>query len=317
MENDPPADFTPHVIKVIEHLGIDALVTIGGDDTQSYAVRLHQEGIPVVAIPKTMDNDVYGTDVSFGFDTALAIATEAIDRLHTTATSHHRMIVCEIMGHNAGWLTLGAGIAGGADVILIPEIPYSLEVVADYLIERRRGGSRFSIIGVAEGAHSDMEVKAFTQEAKAGKKKKMGKGSKRRDRTSDDEYANEFLAAETLVKRRINNQILSYHTVQEPMASRLARQLQQLTGTEARVTSLGHVQRGGIPTPTDRLLCSRLGTRAAELLAEGTYNVMVAVRGEECLPVPIEEVAGILKTVPLDHPMIQTARLLDTCLGDR
>jgi len=298
---------------------VDCLVCLGGGGTLQNALRLHAAtGVNVMTVPKTIDNDVFGTDTSFGFDTALAIATEAIDRLHTTATSHHRMIVCEIMGHNTGWLTLGAGIAGGADVILIPEIPYRLEAVADNLIERRRSGSRFSIIAVAEGARSDIEARALAREAQSGKKRKgQQKPPRDGEPAGDPARAGDIPAIESIVKRRINDQILSYHTVREPMSSRLARQLQQLTGTEARVTTLGHVLRGGSPTPTDRLLCSRLGAKAAELLAAGEYNVMVAVRGEECLAVPLKEVAGIRKTVPLDHPLIRTARLIGTCLGDR
>lgn len=213
----------------------------------------------------------------------MAIATEAIDRLHTTATSHQRIIVCEIMGHDAGWLCLGAGIAGGADVILIPEIPYDLEAVARHLHRRQRAGKRFSLIAVAEGIMSREEAKA--REA----------------------------------SRRIESSFVAeggVHLVQEPVASRLARQLQHLTGVEARVTSLGHVQRGGPPTPFDRLLCTRFGTKAGELLAQRQYNIMVAAKGNECVPVPLKKVAGIKRVVPPDHPWIKTARLVETCLGD-
>jgi 6-phosphofructokinase 1 len=221
----------------------------------------------------------------------MAIATEAIDRLHTTATSHHRIIVCEVMGHDAGWLALGAGIAGGADVILIPEIPYDLEVVARHLSERRRNGKRFSIIAVAEGVRSKAEVTSSPPQSK----KKSDKADKSQPKEPNDE---------------------ELHLVQEAVASRIARKLQQLTGTEARVTSLGHVQRGGQPTAHDRLLSTRLGTKAGTLLAEGVYDVMVAIQGGETVPVPLASVAGIKKLVPRDHTWLETARLVETCLGD-
>ncbi|MFW5812001.1 MAG: 6-phosphofructokinase, partial [Alkalispirochaetaceae bacterium] len=243
-----------------------------------------------LTLPKTIDNDVAMTDTTFGFDTAMNIAAEAIDRLHTTATSHHRIIVCEIMGHNAGWLTLGAGIAGGADVILIPELPYDINFVAEHLQKRRMTGKRFSIIAVAEGAISKAEAKAEDE------------GKKRKKET-----------AEVVIER--DDSGYPYHLVQEPKASRIAREIQQLTGTEARVTSLGHVQRGGTPSTRDRLLCSLLGTAAAEALARGEYNKMVAVAGDSCRTVPLEEVAGRKKTVPADHPWIATARKVGTCVG--
>jgi len=282
-------DMTETAVSNARRLGIECLVCLGGGGTQKNALHIAKAGLPVITLPKTIDNDVVQTDITFGFDTALNIATEAIDRLHTTATSHHRMIICEVMGHKAGWLALGAGIAGGADVILIPEIPYDIKAVATHLIERRRSGKRFSIIALAEGAMS-------VEEAKEEMKKSI--------RIDKDK---------TRVK---NKEVEQVHVVQELKASRLARAIQQYTGFEVRLTSLGHVQRGGSPTPADRLLCSRLGVKAAELLAKGIYNVMVAVRGETCQPVPLEKVAGFIKTVPLDHEWIKTARLVGTCLGD-
>jgi len=286
-------DMTDVAVANAERLQIDCLVCLGGNGTQKNALHLHQAGgLDVLTLPKTIDNDVAGTDISFGYDTALGIATEAIDRLHTTATSHHRIIVCEIMGHSAGWLTLGAGIAGGADVILIPEIPYDTRAVADYLMERRHHGKRFSIVAVAEGARSIDEAHRAEQP----------RGKKRRKKRSDD---NGDLVLENGAR-----------VVQEPMASRLAREIQQRTGIEARVTSLGHVQRGGSPSAADRLLCTRLGTKAGQLLARGVFNVMVAVRGDECVAVPLEKVAGQTKLVPPDHPWITSARLVETCLGD-
>lgn len=287
-------DMTEVAVANYRKLNLDCLVCLGGNGTQKNALRLQQQGgINVMTLPKTIDNDVAETDVTFGFDSAMAIATEAIDRLHTTATSHHRIIVCEIMGHSAGWLCLGSGISGGADVILIPEVPYDIEAVANTLLRRQRSGKRFSIIAAAEGITSVDEVKRQAT-AKAGKRKR------------EQEIAHTS-------KSKTDGDV---HLVQEPVASRLARRLQQLTGVEARVTSLGHVQRGGPPTAFDRLLCTRLGTKAGELLAQHRYNVMVGVKGTECFPVPLEKTAGFKRTVPLDHPWIRTARLVETCMGD-
>ncbi|HVU23605.1 MAG TPA: ATP-dependent 6-phosphofructokinase [Opitutus sp.] len=288
-------DMTDVAVTNYHKLNLDCLVCLGGNGTQKNALRLHQKGgINVLTLPKTIDNDVAETDITFGFDSAMSIATEAIDRLHTTATSHHRVIVCEIMGHDAGWLCLGAGVAGGADVILIPEIPYDLDVVAHSVMARRHSGKRFSIIAAAEGIVTRQQAKARAAAEKRGKKVK------------EAEVSHTLQTAE-------GGEI---HLVQEAVASRLARHLQQATGVEARVTSLGHVQRGGPPTAFDRLLCTRLGTKAGELLAQRRYNVMVGIKGTTCVPVPLEKVAGIKRTVPLNHPWIETARLVDTCLGD-
>ncbi len=284
-------DMTEAAVENIRRQQIDCLVCLGGGGTQKNAYHLHKKGgINVLTLPKTIDNDVAETNITFGFDTAMKIAAEAVDKLHTTATSHHRIIICEIMGHNAGWLTLGAGLAGGADVILIPELPYNLKAVAEHLQERRRNGKRFSIVAVAEGAMSDEEAEQI----------KKGNGKK-------DDGKEKHIVQE--------KDGIPYRLVQEAKASQLARELQQLTGIEARVTSLGHVQRGGAPTPTDRLLCTRLGTKAAELLAEGRYNVMVAIKEGECTAVPLKDVAGKKKLVPEGHPWIQAAQLVGTCLG--
>jgi 6-phosphofructokinase 1 len=261
---------------------IDCLVCLGGNGTQKNAMKLHEAGLDVLTLPKTIDNDVAGTDITFGFDSSMAIATEAIDRLHTTASSHHRAIVCEIMGHRAGWLTLGAGIAGGADVILLPEIPYDLGYVVEHLMARRHHSKRFSIIAVAEGAVSK-------EEARDGRKK----------------------------KKPLQQDPDGTMLIEEPIASRIAREIQQAADLEVRFTALGHVQRGGPPTATDRLLSTRLGTKAGELLAEGVYNVMVGVKGEECAAVPLADVAGLTKVVPTDHPWLKTAARVDTCLGDQ
>jgi len=251
-------------------------------------------GLKVITLPKTIDNDVAGTDITFGFDTALGIATEAIDRLHSTAHSHHRIIVVEIMGHRAGWLALGAGIAGGADVILIPEIPYDVDSVAEAIRARARGGKPFSIVAVAEGAVSKQDLAAI-----AAARAKGSRSVKARDgRKLDDQEAD---AAELLYADR---------------TLRLAKKLEALTGLEARVTILGHVQRGGSPSAADRLLATRLGTACADLIAKGTYGVMVAAKGDGTRPVKLEDTAGKVKTVPLDHPWIGSARRVGTNLGD-
>lgn len=280
-------DMTDVAVKNARANGFDCLVCLGGGGTQKNAWHLHTAGgLDVMTLPKTIDNDVAGTDVSFGYDTALTIAAEAIDRLHTTATSHDRIIVVEVMGNKAGWLALGAGLAAGADVILVPEIPYDIEAVRDYLFERqRRFGRRFSIVVVAEGAKSREEAQ----------------GEKRPAAPESGE----------------DQDVFEPRLVEESLAGRLARQLQALTGTETRVTSLGHVQRGGVPTPADRLLCTRLGTGAADLLAVGKYNVMVAVRGADIKPVALSKVAGVRRTIPLDHPWIDTALGVGACLGVR
>lgn len=290
---DKVMDMTDVAVANYEKLRLDCLVCLGGNGTQKNAYRLQKAGMNVLTLPKTIDNDVEGTDITFGFDSAMSIATEAIDRLHSTATSHHRIIVCEIMGHDAGWLALGAGIAGGADVILIPEIPYDLEKVAESLLNRRRSGKRFSIIAVAEGVRP----------AK-GSISPNGKKSGKKDSSSGEEE---------LVRRAKDEGI---HLVTEPVANRIARELQGMTGVEARVTSLGHVQRGGSPTPFDRLLCTSLGTKAGELLGDRHFNVLVAVKGNKCVPVELSKVAGKKRTVPADHPWIETARLVETCMGD-
>lgn len=306
-------DMVPVAVENLKRHHIDCLVCLGGGGTLKNALRLHEEGkINVIHLPKTIDNDIDGTDVSFGYDTAMQIATDAIDRLHTTATSHHRIIVCEIMGHNTGWLTLSSGIAGGADVILIPEIPYNLDIVAEYLQERRRRGSRFSIIAVAEGAISIAQARAREKALAKSIKNKTSK--KKRKKISSDSLG--ITELEDSLNDSMEDDKQSYKLVQESMASRLARQLQEITGIEARVTSLGHVQRGGTPSSFDRLLCTRLGTKAVQLLARGEYNVMVAYDSGICKPIPIADVANKRKTIPLSHPMIVSARLVGTCLGD-
>ena len=279
-------DMTETLVANYHANGLDCLVCLGGGGTQKNALRLKQAGLNVVTLPKTIDNDVALTDTTFGFDTALGIATDAIDRLHSTAHSHHRIIVVEIMGHRAGWLALGAGIAGGADVILIPEIPYDVNVVAEAIKARKRKGKPFSIVAVAEGALSREDF-AVQQAASVRKKER---------KTKETVVEPELVYAERTLK--------------------LARQLEQLTGLEARPTILGHLQRGGTPSAADRLLATRLGTAAADLIARRQFGVMVAARGDTCMPVLLEDAAGQVKLVPADHPWVESARGVGTSFGD-
>lgn len=273
-------DMTDVMVETYHKHHLDALVCLGGGGTQKNAYHLMKHGLNIITLPKTIDNDVAMTDITFGYDTALTIATEAIDRLHSTAHSHHRIIVVEVMGHNAGWLALGAGIAGGADVILIPEIPYSVDKVAASIRQRVRDGRAFSIVAVSEGA-VPLDSSEDILPAKSGKKHKAKSGT-------------------------------------EPLTNtqKLTQQLEVLTGLESRVTILGHVQRGGIPTAADRLLATRLGAACADYIHEGIFGVMIAVRGETTEPVPLDQVVGKRKTVPLNHPWIHTARNLGINLGD-
>ena len=286
-------DMTGVIVQNYHRLKLSALVCLGGGGTQKNALRLAQEGLNIITLPKTIDNDVAMTDASFGFATALDIATEAIDRLHSTAHSHHRIVVAEIMGHRAGWLALGAGLAGGADVILIPEIPYDAEQIAAAIRRRSRHRTNFSIVAVAEGAMSRQDAAAF----EAAEKKRLKAKSRA-------EKAEARLELEAVESRHAQN---TWH---------LAQQLEKLTKLESRVTILGYVQRGGTPSPADRILATRLGTACADLIHESVFGVMVAARGERTEPVPLEKVAGRRKTVPLDHPWVESARRVGTCLGD-
>jgi 6-phosphofructokinase len=290
---DRTEDMTPAIVETYHRHGLEAVVCIGGGGTQKNAMRLMDAGLNVVTLPKTIDNDIAETDVSFGFDTALGIATEAIDRLHSTATSHHRVIVVELMGHRAGWLALGAGIAGGADVILIPEIPYSADVVANAIKRRARRGHRFSIVAVAEGA---VTVEQQKQIDELVQKKKEAK-----DRDG---------------KKDVSDALNQFHEEHVDHTLRLTGQLEKATGMESRLTILGHLQRGGTPSAADRLLATRLGSACAEVLARRQYGVMVAARGDATETVQLEKVAGSKKLVPPDHPWIQAARLVGTCMGD-
>jgi 6-phosphofructokinase 1 len=234
------------------------------------------------------------TDATFGFATAMDIATETIDRLHSTAHSHHRIIVAELMGHRAGWLTLGAGIAGGADVILIPEIPYDVTKIAEAIRRRSRRGTNFSIVAVAEGAMSRDEARTYFSVAE----KKLEQAHTQHD------------------KKEAKLELAALEVRHQGNTLRLAKQLEALTHLESRVTILGYVQRGGTPSAADRLLATRLGSACVDLIAAKQYGVMVAARGDDTEPVPLERVAGKRKTVPPDHSWVQTARQVGTCLGD-
>jgi 6-phosphofructokinase 1 len=288
-----PQDMVPTIVETYQRNGLDALVMLGGGGTAKNAKRLVDAGLNVIALPKTIDNDVYGTDTSFGFATATEIATDAIDRLHSTAHAHHRIILVELMGHRAGWLALAAGIAGGADIILIPEIPYAVESVANTIKARMARGSTFSVVAAAEGAR-DVVDRADLQAAK--------------------------LLVETastpLARRAAKTHLGNVEDSQREHTFKLARELEAATGLESRVTILGYVQRGGTPCSADRLLATRLGAAAADLVAADQFNVLVAARGEGTLPVPLDEVAGRLKLVPEDHDWVQTARKVGTGLGD-
>lgn len=289
-------DMTEVICDNYNRHSLDALICIGGGGTQKNAYRLAQKGLNILTLPKTIDNDVAMTDVTFGFHTAMEIATEAIDRLHSTAHSHHRIIVVEIMGHNAGWLALGAGVAGGADVILIPEIPYDLQTTANAIRKRQQRGTNFSIVAVAEGAlcvdgHAEL-LKLKEKKAKA-KEKGDGKAQKKAE-----EALREF-------NRGQGNNTL-----------RLSQELEIMTGLESRLTILGHYQRGGTPSAADRMLATRLGTACVDCIEREEYGVMVAVQGEGTRTVSLKDVVGKKKLVPSDHPWIRAARNVGTCLGD-
>ncbi len=256
--------------------GFDALVILGGNGTHKTANLLSEHGCNVVTLPKTIDNDIWGTEMTFGFQSAMDIATNVIDCIHSTANSHSRVFIVEVMGHKAGWLTLHSGIASGADIIIIPEIPYSIDKVADAIERRNKAGKRFSILAVAEGAISKEESRMSKKEFKAARA------------------------------------IMTYPSI----SYRIADELGKITGQEIRVTIPGHYQRGGAPCPADRLLTTRLGVAAAQLIKEKKFGNMVAVQGEKIVPVPLSEVAGRLKSVPPDSEIVKTAKRLGLSFGD-
>ncbi len=264
------------MIDTYNKLELDCLVILGGNGTHKTANLLREKGLNVVTLPKTIDNDLWGTDVTFGFHSAVDVATDVIDRIHTTATSHGRIFVVEIMGHKAGWLTLYAGIAGGADIILIPEIPYDINKMKEEIEKRTSENKGFSIIAVAEGAIS-------VEESKMSKK--------------------EFKTARENMK-------------QSSIAYRVADEIMEITNHEVRVAVPGHVQRGGAPNPYDRVLCTRFGAFAAELIKNKNFGNMVGMKNDEVVAVPLSEVAGKLKNVPKDDQLIAAARKIGISFGD-
>jgi 6-phosphofructokinase 1 len=252
-----------------------------------------EAGLNVITLPKTIDKDIAETDRTFGFDTALQIATEAIDRLHSTATSHERIIVLEVMGHRAGWLALEAGVAGGADVILIPEIPFDIEIVAQAIRDRTASGKRFSIVVVAEGAMSKGDSIAVA----ALLKKKEGAANKKE-------------------RSDASHQLEEFHDNHVGHTIHLTRTLEELTGQETRLTILGHLQRGGTPSASDRVFATWLGTACADALNEGSYGFMIGLDGAKLRRVPLDKVAGSKQLVPSDHPLVRSARNVGVSFGD-
>lgn len=256
--------------------GLDALVVIGGDGSMSCATGLLPGGVRCVGVPKTIDNDLMHTHITFGFQTAVEIGTEAIDRIHTTAASHHRILVVELMGRNAGWLTLYAGLASGADIILIPEIPYDIGRLCEFCKDRMAHRHRSTIVAVSEGA-KPLGGSQFVQQTVADSPDPIRLGG---------------------------------------IAPVLAKQLEMCSGIEARSVVLGHVLRGGTPCGADRVLATRLGHKAIDLLAAGQFNRLVVVQHGQMTSVPIEEVANRQRLVPRDHDLVRAARAVDTCFGD-
>ncbi len=261
--------------KNFDQLGLTALVVVGGDGSLSIGLQLQEAGMPIVGVPKTIDNDLHGTAVTFGFDTAVSFATEALDRLRTTAQSHNRIMVCEMMGRYAGWIAAHSGIAGGASVVLIPEIPYSYESICKKIAEREDEGKFFTLIAVAEGA-----------------------------REKGGDYVTQGGA--------VTNREARLGGVGGVIAEELARR----TGKESRVCVLGHLQRGGIPTTFDRLLCTRFGVHAVRLIAEGKYGEMVANRPPSTIGIPIVEAIGTLRTIQPDTDILRVGRDMGVCFGD-
>ncbi len=257
-------------------LKLDCLVILGGNGTQKTANLLREEGLGVIHLPKTIDNDIWGTDITFGFQSAVNIATDAIDCIHTTAASHNRVFIVEVMGHKVGWLTLYAGVAGGADVILIPEIPYDIDKVSEAVQRRSRQGKGFTILAVAEGAISKEDATLTKKEYK--------------ERVKQREYPS-----------------VSYE---------IAAQIQERTGSEVRVAVPGHTQRGGSPCPYDRVLCTRLGAAAGQLILNNDYGYMVGMVNGETKKIPLAEAAGKLKTVDPNSSMIQEIKAIGICFGD-
>jgi 6-phosphofructokinase 1 len=269
------ADRSGEALARAEELGLDAVVILGGDGSLSIAHQLASKGLPVIGTPKTIDNDIKGTDLCFGHMTAVATATDALDKLHTTAESHHRVMVVEMMGRYSGWITLRAGLAGAADAILIPEVPFDIDHVCQEVNRRAENGAPFSIIAVAEGAKPEGgDISVLKSDSGVYQPRLGGIGA------------------------------------------HVADALQACTGLETRVTVLGHVQRGGPPVASDRILATQYGTAAVDALARGERDCMVAIHGEQLATLPLEEVVGTYRPVPDDHPLLESARQLGVILGD-
>jgi phosphofructokinase-like protein len=269
-------DVSQQAITNLNKLEVDCLVCIGGDGTLSIGHNLYQDGVPLIGLPKTIDNDLLGTDITFGFDSAVNVATEGIDRLHSTAQSHHRVMIVEVMGRNAGWIALHSGVAGGGDLILIPEIPYDINVIVEKVKERSRSGKRFSIIVVSEGA-----------KAKNGN---------------------------TVIQRIVKESTdpIRYGGI----GFILQNKIEELTGIETRTVVMGHLQRGGTPTPFDRILATKLGSKAVDMVIEEKYGNMAGINCDCVVEVPLQIVASGQRKVPLNDPLIKAARSIGTCFGD-
>ncbi len=267
-------DMSDRIVENLKMHDIDALIAIGGINTITIADKLSQKGLNVIAVPKNIDNEIVGTDVTFGFISAVNTATYALDKLHSTAESHHRVMILEVMGRQAGWVALESGIAGGADIILIPEIPYDIKLIARKILERKNSGKGFSIICVAEGC-----------------------------RPIDNKFENDQ-------DNKINNKSI------KGISSRIAVDLEKLTGLETRVTVLGYLQRGGEPSPSDRILTTRMGVDAVNMVAQGNYNKMTGIVNNQLAPVDLSEVAGKCKYVPVDGELVKIARNMGVSFGD-
>ena len=280
VEKDGKTEYRDMSLIALENLrrkAIEALIVIGGDGSLAISAKFNALGFPIVAVPKTIDNDIPGTERTFGFDTAVGIACEALDRLHTTAESHHRVMVLEVMGRYAGWIALHAGLSGGADCILIPEIPYKMESVLAKIERRRQVGKRFSLIVVAEGAKpldGDITIARIVE----GSHEKIRLGG---------------------------------------VGEKLTREIESLTGFESRCTVLGHVQRGGTPTAFDRVLCTRYGVAATDCLLEGVSGCMVALRQDRIIRLPIADIAGRSRQVEADDELVRAGRAIGICFGDQ
>ncbi len=263
-------DVSAKTIANVQRLGLDYLVCIGGDGTLIIGHRLFKDGVPVVGVPKTIDNDVIGTDITFGFDSAVHVASEGIERIRTTAQSHHRVMIVEVMGRNAGWIALHAGIASGADIVLIPEITYDLNIIAEKIRMRHQKGRRYTIVVVAEGVKIKTDVDSIPASIRS-----------------------------------------------DSIGFALRAQIEEVTGIETRAVVMGHLQRGGIPTAFDRVLATRLGIKAVDIISKGEIGYMAAVKGDSMGEVPLDIVAQGQRLIASDDPLIQVARSVGTCFGDQ